>query len=323
MSRFSHSVTACLFCLALVPTLASAQEPAPFAFRSSFWLNLHHFLFEEAVLEVRGKGRGTAAGWEPAEREAWGKAVAFYRESLLERSLLFDEGMVTSKDALADLGEAAAPAGAGLEPAWAAVLAAAAPIYRHRLWPEHDAANRRLIARLEPLVRDHARLTGELSRLFRTPWPTEPMRVDVSAWAGSVGAYTTLRPTRLTVAADDARQEGNAALEVVFHEASHALVRPIHLALDAELAKQGRKLPNPDLWHAVLFYTTGEAMRRELPGYTPYPEAQGLWERAWPMYIAALREHWQPYLDGKASLEEAVSKLIAAVGQAATPAEAS
>jgi len=41
--------------------------------------------------------------------------------------------------------------------------------------------------------------------------------------ANNTGAYTTLDPLRVTIASTDARNQGSAALEVLFHEASHGI----------------------------------------------------------------------------------------------------
>ena len=56
-----------------------------------------------------------------------------------------------------------------------------------------------------------------------------------------------------------------------------------------------------DLWHVVLFYTTGEAVRRILaddgqPAYTPVLYA--IFARGtWTEYRQALESNWQPYVD--------------------------
>lgn len=73
-------------------------------------------------------------------------------------------------------------------------------------------------------------------------------------------------------------------------------------------------LPRRDLWHAILFYTTGEMVRRALPSYTPYATTNGLWKRAWPMYVAPLERDWRPYLDAKVSFDPAISAIVKDVG---------
>lgn len=82
----------------------------------------------------------------------------------------------------------------------------------------------------------------------------------------------------------------------------------------AECAKKNVLLPRRDLWHAVIFYTTGELVRRELPGYVPYAFKNGLWKRAWPMYLGPLERDWQPYLDGKSSFHAVIAALVNDVG---------
>lgn len=79
-------------------------------------------------------------------------------------------------------------------------------------------------------------------------------------------------------------------------------------------AKTERQLPR-DLWHAVLFYTTGEMVRRAIPGYVPYAEANGLWKSAWPMCLNPLNRDWKPYLEGNVSFADAVSALVKDTGQ--------
>jgi hypothetical protein len=76
------------------------------------------------------------------------------------------------------------------------------------------------------------------------------------------------------------------------------------------------RLPR-DLWHVVLFYTTGEAVRpvleeRDAQGYTPM--LYGIFARGtWREYRQAIESSWRPYLDGKQTLGEAAAGLIAAL----------
>jgi hypothetical protein len=139
--------------------------------------------------------------------------------------------------------------------------------------------------------------------------------VDVTAYANWAGAYTTLGPTRITIASLDPGNQGPAALEVAFHEASHGISWYLEKSISEECRRQNVLLPRRDLWHAVLFYTTGEIVRRRLRDYRPYAYSNGLWRKAWPMYIVALEKDWQLYLDGKFPFEAAVAQLVKDVGQ--------
>jgi hypothetical protein len=223
-----------------------------------------------------------------------------------------------------------------------AVLERAAPVYRARWWPEHDRANRSWIASVAPLVRQFGGgLARQLSTTYRAEWPTGRLRVDVVFYGGPYGAYTSLDPVHLTISSSDERNQGPAALEVLFHEASHSLAAAVRDAIVRECRARGKPIPR-DLWHALLFYTTGEIVKRTLsapdasarpatrrePGgagpaeaaarggagpYTPYAYRYGLYARGWNNYQRVLERYWQPYLDGKVEFETALARLVSAL----------
>ncbi len=288
----------------------STASPALFHFHSGFWLNLHLTLYAQSL--PTGKN-GAAISGEPN----WQAALAFYKANLASRDLNFDEGMRQLKNDLEDQEDAPhLSATANLNPELAAVLQNVAPFYRRNMWHKADDANRRWIAAITPLVSQYGKqLSTELSRVYQSPWPSEAVRVDVVNYANWAGAFTTLYPTRITISSIDARNQDNAALEILFHEASHGIIDKVTNALHAECKKQNVRLPRSDLWHALLFYTTGEAVRGVIASYVPYAEANGLWKHSWPMYIDPLKRDWQPYLDGRISFETAISNIVKDVGQ--------
>lgn len=316
MNPIARLATLALLLLSLAGTTALAQPaPAPpplFAFHSSPWINLHHFLWSQSKPKAKAVPE---PAWSASEKAAWQAAIEYYRANLAERSPLFDRGMTDIRDRLAALPDSAAVTSAGLDSAVTTVLASAEPVYRTHFWPAHDAANRRAITQLEAFAASHRGLADKLCKALAATWPDVPVRVDLSVDADWAGAYTTIEPTHVTIAADDPRHQGDAGLEVLFHETAHGLFRNVSNALAAEVKKQGVKLPSRDLWHAMLFYTVGELVRRDLPaGYVPYAEKQGLYRGAWADYQTAMKSHWLPYLDGKVPLEEAIAKIVAAVG---------
>ena len=317
--KYSGRWAAILLSLSLLLAACASGAPAPapaprlFDFHSNFWLNLHHFA------RAAGLGLPAPAELTADERAIWDKGVAFYREHYSERNLWFDDGLVRIKEALRALDEDATLDGAGLDRDLKATLTAMAPIYRAHWWPAHDAANRAWIASVEPLLRaDGARLSRRVAAAYGVAWPSTPIPVDLSVSAGPNGAYTTTRPgTHVTIAASDPRYQGLAALEMVFHESSHAWGYLIRQAIEQAEAARHKTVP-PQLWHAVLFYNAGELTRRTLaedgvPGYVEhavvhkvYPAlcGEGCHERV----VAA----WNPHLAGKTSLEQALDGLVAA-----------
>ena len=67
---------------------------------------------------------------------------------------------------------------------------------------------------------------------------------------------------------------------------------------------------NDLLSHAMIFYTTGEAMKTVVPSHVPYAELAGIWKGRMGVFKPALDEVWKPYLDGKGTLDEALLALL-------------
>lgn len=313
------------------PPAGTTNTQSVFDFHSGFWINLHHFLYLEAAAQKPPSGPRPPAVSKPdaeiyasldrEDRSAWDAAVSYYLGSIVQRDLLFDEGMRDIKNQLEDAEDSSDLAKVNIPPALRDVLLKASPIYRKHWWATHDAENRKWIADLKPLVDQYGNsLRDSLVRIYETPWPGQPVRVDVTIYAGPVGAYTTNGPTRPTISSTDARDQGTAALEVLFHETSHGMIRKVNDAISAAT----ENAHNPDgtprsapLWHAILFYTTGELVAERIPGYVPYPEKNGLWVRAWPDPDHELIERdWKPHMTGATSLSAAISKLVSDVAAA-------
>jgi hypothetical protein len=304
------------------------DEVSSLQLHSAFWLNLHHVLYAEAWARRGVPPRRSLAGVFPAplraaltaeEQAAWERAVAYYDRALASEDLLFDDDLGRVRQALL-AGGPQLPAH-GLAPEHAAVLAAAAPVYRGHWWPAHDRANRAWIAAVVPRVRALSpAVPDRLARLYGRPWFSTPVRVDVVFIANRQGAYTSLlpAPAHLTISASDTNKQDWAAAEIVFHEASHALVQPVQEAYDREATAAAKSLPV--LWHVALFYLTGEVVRQTLASrgiaYTPYLYATGLFARAWSDLQAPLERYWRPYVDGEVSLPDAVRQVVGAAPSA-------
>ena len=308
-----------------------------FVFHSDPSVNLHHVLyFQAAVEEARAAGEQRRLGEGPgdlerlealpeAERAAWRRAVELYRRELAHRDMLFDDDMVAARNALARGGvEELARATAELDlPAdLPTVLAAAAAVYRARLWPEHDRINREWIRAALPLLERHGEaVAGGISRAWDEPWPDEPIRTDVSVYGFWPGAYTSNRPDHIVVSSVDLAHAGVRALESLFHEASHTLRFEQGLLASLDAAFEPTGVPPPrNLWHILLFHTAGRLSGQVLaaagePGYEPHalregvvgrlPGSRGHWE--------ALDTHWRPFLEGRGTREEALAALARAI----------
>jgi hypothetical protein len=318
------------------PQVDSQYGPLPvFELHSGFWLNLHHTLYGLARQSRDGRGSPSGAGagvamrLSPNEQAAWDAAVSYYTANYQDKDLLFNTELILLKNQLGDFEQCDELSGAkvktcdaGLPARLTRVLDAAAPVYRAHQWPEHDRANRRWIAGVSPLVRTKGvELSQRLAEIYQTKWPKERIRVDVSAFANYAGAYTTLDPLRVIISSTDPRNQGDSALEVLFHEASNGIAEPVQLAINRECRQRDKAIPR-DLWHALVFYTTGEVIKpvvnAENAGadgseYTPYAFRERLYQRGWDDYLKLLTQFWQPYLDGKVTFDDAIAHIASAL----------
>ncbi len=322
-----------------------------FELHSGFWVNLHHFLYlqarlakgDSALSSSGDAGRGVAVPNESAaslndasaaELRAWQAAVAFYSKDLAGRDLLLNSDMENINNRLSSLetckelaGKSVSACTSGLAPGLIDALDRAAPVYRAHWWPEHDRANRAWIAQVAPMVRQMGvELSGQLAEVYEKPWPAGRLRVDVVWYGGPYGAYTSLDPIHLTISSHDPRNQQLYSFEVLFHEASHALATGVTEAIAREFRQRDKPIPR-DLWHALLFYTTGELLRRDwaygvrnptyVEGgapfeYLPYASRFGLYSGSWERFRSELDLYWRPYLEGKVSFETAMARLAQA-----------
>ena len=299
--------------IAVAPETAARSSSPLFEFRSSFWVNLHHYLHalgrEAAPLLEQLPPTVTAA-----ERDAWQSAVWSYHQRYGGVSL-FDEELSALKAQLAAAPSAESLRGSAVRPEDATLLEAVAPIYRRHRWIEHDAANVRFVAAVQPmLARFGDELTRRIARSFDASWPGRPVRVDlVHAAQPDVRAYTTKNPTHVTIAAINSQHVGLLALETLVEEASHGWCHVVRGELEEASKALKAELPG-DLPHAVLAYNAGEITRRVLddagiPGYQPYVEAENLF----PAFRPALVAHWPAFLDGRISRKDALRRILSSV----------
>lgn len=329
------SATYTALCIAVIPgrtTSTARHAPAHrtrtalFDFRSNPWVNLHLFLYQSARARL-GLDRGRlpttrtlddTAGYgalPAAERAAWEESLGYYMRSVAKRDALFDSSMVDVTDRLSELAPDARVTDAGLAPDLARALARAAPVYRALWWPRHDAANKRWISAVLPLLHQHGDSAAAWeSRVFGEPWPSAPVRVDVSAYTTWAGAYTTLPPVRVHMSSLDADVQGTAAFETLFHEVLHAMDHSLFVRFAAAARASGKQLGR-DPMHPFIFYTAGAVTQRLFPGHVPYAEATGLWARTHDLdgMRPLLAEYWQPWLDGRGTVDEATEKIVAAM----------
>jgi len=327
---------------------SGSESPLPvFEMHSGFWVNLHHFLYLQARLlkgnssateTVRGAAQPdevpvSLIDFPEADIRAWQDAVAFYTKDLAGRDLLLNGDMeiinnqLSAMESCPDLeGKTTPLCKSGLRQDLVEALERAAPVYRTHWWAQQDRANREWIAQVAPMIQKMGvELSGQLADVYERPWPTQRLRVDVVWYAGPFGSYTTLDPVHVTISSHDPRNRGVYGFEVLFHESSHALAGAVTAAIAREFRARDKPIPR-DFWHALLFYTTGEIVRRDVEygsmtftreqtnsatGYLPYAARFGLYSGSWEHFRGLLDLYWLPYLDGRVSFDTAMARLAA------------
>lgn len=298
---------------------AGNSENQLFEFHSGFWINLHHFVYYQALLRNPSNGKlppnlsDTAAMdiLTAAQRKTWLSAIDYYKNNMINKDLLLDANMVNIKNILEEDENKDKLSDTRLPQELATVLNNLSDSYRTFFWKKQNENNQLWISQVQPLINKYKdTLISELGNIYLTPWPKEVIRVDITNYASWSGAYTSIGPNRITISSVDPNNQGVAALEIIFHEASHLLIDKIADDLFKICRQDNKILPRRDLWHAILFYTTGEIIKKHIKSYTPYAYQNGLWSRAWPMYIQYLETDWQPYLKGTQQYDTVLLKLV-------------
>lgn len=298
-----------------------------FEFRSDPVLNLHDFLLwgvqSERPLEPRLEclARLDAAGRAAFERAREHYAATFAPPGPRQLTIALRFELAGFEDVNLVPDSVMLPA--------VTHLRAAMPAYERCWWEEHDRRNRQWIGELVPRLGAHEdTLAVRLARLYRAEWSGR-IPVDVVGYAGWAGASTVANPNHIQVSSVNRGFRGDAAMEMVFHEASHTLfgtgVGAVWDALAEAAATPEAKRLTGELWHPILFYTAGKVVQARLaetgtPAYAPYLYSNGLFERGWGSYRVPLEQHWQAYLDGRSDLGDASARLLQAVIEAADAA---
>lgn len=306
--------------LVLTATLtASAAEVvrvSPWELHSSFWMSLHQTLIADAM---RPAPRDLTA-LSAEDRAAWNEAVAAYRAAGGQGDMTFAKPMAITNDGLTQVADdATEPV---IDAPLADALKRAAPVYRAHWWAADDEANRSFMAYAAAMLREAGNeLVRRHEAVYRTPWP-QHILVYVAPHGGPFGAYTMIGRAGgviTTVSSRDAGYQGLRALEMLLHESSHGVVGPVRgtvaAAITAASKQRGIEAPH-DLWHAILFATSGELTRRLLAerGVSDYvPSSEDLFTRAWPKYRQPIETYWIPYLQGQGTLEDAIDKVVGSI----------
>ena len=297
---------------------SAAPRTLTFTFQNNFWVNLHHVVRGDARrADLKLPVTVPLESLRPDERTAWSEALAAYAD-LSKLNLVFDDRLIVISNALSRVTGDTLPDGL-VEASVRHALLRAAPIYRTHGWAQQQQLNAAWIAAIRPDAERHApAMASALAAAYHATWRAEPILIDACAEAGPNNAYTTAGPSgtggHTVIAVRTPSNSDDSGVETLFHEASHTIDDQIAKPLLEEARRQHVAFPD-GLDHALLFFTTGEIMRREFArtgnsDYVPYGDRFDVYRNGWQKFRQALERDWRPYLDGKTTFDVSVTALL-------------
>jgi hypothetical protein len=207
--------------------------------------------------------------------------------------------------------------------ALADALVAVERVHRERVWPEHEAALRAALRRIDQQFRpkEAACVRYMLASLAMAD-PGGAVPVVLVSEAPWPGAYTVGRPAGAVACFVSVLRDQHAGtwlFETILHEATHAFdlktqeSGSVLIALREKLRAAGVGPADRDLRdipHTIMFIQAGETIRRLVdPGHEHYGDAAGLYERS-QRIVDVERPAWLAYLDGKQDREATVEQIV-------------
>ncbi|HYE86815.1 MAG TPA: hypothetical protein VEA16_10700 [Vicinamibacterales bacterium] len=311
--------------LLIATALVIAQAGSPiFRFETDgFWLNLHHYLYvlgraQNGAPDIKRRAVENAPADQAeglksaseAERQAWGDAVTFYAAGLSKQDAVFTRPLIAATNALRvapDTPSTALKVDASLRD----TLERAAPVYRRIWWPSHQESNHERAREYSELLAQHgSRVLGYITRAYQATWPSGGFVINLSGYSNWAGAYST-DGDLIVISSLDRDSRGSLGLESMFHEAMHQWDQPM-LARLSRLSKAHQTAPPREgITHALIWYTAAAAVKSVFPGHVGYAERGGMWkQKVLGGFKPGLDTHWQPYLAGKGTLDEALLALL-------------
>lgn len=289
-------------------------QRASFDYHSAFLMNLHHFLLD---VSVRKKSLQDLA-WDnkPSEAEfaLLKEAIDFYQADYAKRDLLFDASMQSIKRGLSVDDQRRDASGLAIPAPLIAVLNRVAPVYARCIWASQNKSNLDWINQTRQLDATYGKeIQARIEKYMAHAFPVTAIRSDIVVLTGSrQGAYTD---EQIIMPSGRPDYQGLAALEMLYHEASHTTVTDTLVAAINDKMKLAHRDGESELWHVLQFYTVGKITQDVLKqsghhDYQPYALKNGLYQKAWPEYLDLIDQVWIPYLDDELNFQQAIERAV-------------
>ncbi|MCB0368060.1 MAG: hypothetical protein KDD45_01145 [Bdellovibrionales bacterium] len=295
-----------------------------FQFHSAFWINLHHFLYNEAFRPQ--------AHQEPfvpmnqGEKNEIEEAIGFYKINFNGKDLLFDNDLKKINNELALAENNSDLSNVEISKETRNILEKIRPVYLKHYWEQQDKNNIHWISEVEKKLKLYgAVIKSKLEKVLNRKFIDFPYRIDVVHEANWSGAYTSDSPPHTVISEGRNSYNNYSAIEMIFHEVLHAgPFEKVQEALDVEFNLHQYK-DESQIWHALLFYTAGEVTREVLKSsgidYIPYAYQNGLFseKRKWGKFEPLIKKYWLPYIKGVSNMNEALKMIVESIDPKENP----
>lgn len=280
MKLIIKSLRNILFAMPIVVGLANkcnGQKPSQvidtseyFTFKSSYWINLHHFLYQQAqgsqVKKAIEDGNRLLEIGDDSIRQSLleieskrlTKAIEYYKKHLISKSLFKLSNMrVWLENQMID----GIIQDTSYTSEYSQILNEFSSIYKKHFWPTHNAHNEKVLKKhFETIQQIEKKAVLRLEQLSGSTWPKGKVRIELTTYADYAGGYTTTYPDMVIfISTLDPLAFESDFIETVFHEGSHLLFTMEGIFRSKIFFKsQESKIEFPkELWHASQFYLCG------------------------------------------------------------------
>ncbi|MDW3193723.1 MAG: hypothetical protein R8G66_15235 [Cytophagales bacterium] len=327
MKSFWLVAFGCFVQLSLLAQPLQYGETRYFSFKNNFWINLHHFLYQEAsgsqLRHLQEDGMtfldiGEAPirkGLSQEDQEILQQAISYYTKKLVAKDLRTDLGQMRTW--FRKQPENGQITDTRFTREFTAILNRVAPIYRSNFWQLHESHNWEIMDQhIERIYQIEEAMIRKMEEMSANVWPAETkVRVDLTTYGSWSSAYSSSRPImNLVISTIDPGHETSEFIETTFHEGTHLLYLFDQSPVRDEIYNQAeaREMDFPrGLWHAWLFYLCGKATQEELAAFDESHQLTIDTKNVFSNYnTPALRTILDRYYEGKLDMKEAVKTLL-------------
>ncbi|MBK6446333.1 MAG: hypothetical protein IPF81_13860 [Bacteroidetes bacterium] len=309
-------------------TGSKIAETHYFEFHSNYMLNLHHFLMQKGFKYKLASSEqektfdalfGTDASVSASETEKQNilKAVVFYANNQANRNMLFDPEMTELKYALEEMNSVDDLSASKIPAEVQTALKQADVYFQKNDWLAQDKRNRTfLLDKIETIRKIEEQTIAKCERVYQYKWNGKKFRIDLVDYATFFGAYTTTEPfVNAVISSSDKRHEGSQGIEVNFHEVSHAMSDGLFGA-QMHFCDSMHLQMDHNVWHTLLFYTTGKIVQQQLASLGQEHELYLLKNKLAELnpnvrkVVDAVLKNGPALLDGKKNTQETVLAVL-------------